>query len=246
MKNIFKKYSIEELTQTIKNIISKHCLNMEKEDIYLVFNAIYKNPNLAPNIRKSDEKTYEEILYSWVKKFYNGYKNRISKRKSNYPSTVPDKIVYTIIKARLSKLNEIQLKTINDSHRLAMSSENILGLLLEEFLSIHLKKFGWQCAWGESIKSVDFVNKNFELLQIKNRSNSENSSSSKVREGTEIKKWFRVTAQTGDTQWCILNNMINESCELSEVLFENFIKETLRTNPEALAIEENNYWLNGK
>jgi len=64
-------------------------------------------------------------------------------------------------------------------------------------LADNLIAYGWHCAWGETIRSVDFCSEDGQLLQIKNRSNSENSSSSRVREGTNIIKWFRVNALTG-------------------------------------------------
>jgi hypothetical protein len=42
-----------------------------------------------------------------------------------------------------------------DDNRLPMSAENILGLLLEEFLAEQLADYGWFCGWGEVIRHVD-------------------------------------------------------------------------------------------
>jgi hypothetical protein len=41
-----------------------------------------------------------------------------------------------------------------------MSAENILGLILEEYLANNFKDEGWHCAWGDTVNSVDFVNEN--------------------------------------------------------------------------------------
>lgn len=123
-----------------------------------------------------------------------------------------------------------------------MSAENILGLILEEYLYVNLRQFGWHCAWGETVKSVDFIHESGRLLQIKNRSNSENSSSSAVRNGTEIEKWFRIRADTGQYMWAGLNNICGTT-HLSEQEFSNFVRATISSNPDCLAIEPHNPWI---
>jgi len=122
-----------------------------------------------------------------------------------------------------------------------MSAENILGLMLEEYLSINLQKHGWHCAWGETVRSVDFVNEDGSLLQIKNRSNSENSSSSAVRDGTEIEKWYRIKADRIEYMWASLNKICGTK-HLSENDFVVFAKTTIKKNPNCLAVEKENPW----
>lgn len=93
----------------------------------------------------------------------------------------------------------------------------------------------------QSLKSVDFAHENGALLQIKNRSNSENSSSSKVRESTEIEKWYRIKADKIEYMW----NELNKICgidHLSEANFVDFVKETIQNNPYSLAVEDLNPW----
>jgi hypothetical protein len=124
-----------------------------------------------------------------------------------------------------------------------MSAENILGLILEEFLSVNLENAGWHCAWGETVKSVDFVHEDGRLLQIKNRSNSENSSSSAVRTGTTIQKWFRIKADRIEYMW----NDLNEICDLSnlsEKAFEEFVVHCVSQNHGCVAVEDDNPWQN--
>jgi hypothetical protein len=52
--------------------------------------------------------------------------------------TVADPVIEKIIGARLNNLTDEELRKISFAHRLGMSAENILGLLLEEYLSINL------------------------------------------------------------------------------------------------------------
>lgn len=97
------------------------------------------------------------------------------------------------------------------------------------------------CAWGETVKSVDFVHEDGRLLQIKNRSNSENSSSITVRHGTEIEKWFRIKADRVEYMWNELN-AICKTNHLSEESFVQFARDTIKSNPACLAIESQNPW----
>ncbi len=163
------------------------------------------------------------------------------------PGTVPDNAVNIILSTGLHchVLDQNHIQSIVYAHRLGMSAENILGLLLEEFLFTKLSPFGWAMAWGETIKSVDFCNAEGFLLQVKNRSNSENSSSSKIRSGKPIEKWFRINATNGKCQWDELNAIVgaHSGLELNEKTFQQFIKEVLEKNPEALAIEPANPWV---
>lgn len=215
------------------------------EGLKYVFHAIIKNRELVPKIGGKNDNE-ETVIKKWVEKYSEGFKNRISKRISRLPGTISDPIIDVIIgqglylKAMESQRKE-KLEKIKFAHRLSMSAENILGLLLEEYLAERLVKFGYYCAWGETIKKVDFCSAKGDLLQIKNRSNSENSSSSAVREGTTIKKWFRVNAVTGKYCWDELNKQFNTNI-FNENEFKDFTIATLKKNPKALAIEPENPW----
>lgn len=242
MRRILQSTPLADLTAIAAKVHATKGFTFDPKIIGFLISALSSNVNLAPDIKKAVSAP-EEILLVWLQKIESGYSKRISKRKSNYPGTMPDAMVSKIIKARLTRLRPMDLQRINDAHRLSMSAENILGLFLEEFLFVSLKKYGWHCAWGECIRSVDFINETGALLQIKNRSNSENSSSSKVREGTSIEKWFRVDAISGAYNWTKLNQIIGSGCNLSEELFEGFVKNTLLANPDALAVETQNAWL---
>lgn len=207
-----------------------------------VCNACCAYPDLAPSY--SVNQSPEQCVKQWVTKFIHGYNERISVRRSNMPRTIPDEAVNTILSAGLKCQPDEKINQIIYAHRVSMSAENILGLLLEEFLFCKLSPLGWAMAWGETVKSVDFCNATGGLLQVKNRSNSENSSSSRVRLGTQIVKWFRVNAMNGHYEWDNLKTIIGAPAglELSEDSFRSFIGDVLRRNPSALAIEPNNPW----
>ena len=233
---IFKLDGID-FSRSFQSLKKKYGLEYDN-CIDKILNACEINQGLCPkNVKGNDE---QECIEKWVKKYKKGYDNRISVRTSNIPGTLPDKIIDTIINTKLN-LTSKNLELIKYSHRLSMTAENILGSLLEEYLFNELKNHGWCCAWGSTIKSVDFCEKNGDLWQIKNRSNSENSSSSSVRDGTRIKKWYRVNAVTGEYKWDILNQEINVS-HLSEGNFSDFVRQTLSKNKGALAIDDESPW----
>jgi len=212
------------------------------EGIETVFRALCVSPDIAPTNVKDAKDGSMTAIEKWVVKYHKGYVGRASQRASNPPGTTADPIIDSIIGGRLTHLDEADLESIKYAHRLGMSAENILGLILEEYLADNLAESGWHCAWGETARSIDFIKNNGEMLQVKNRSNSENSSSMRVRAGTEIQKWHRVDAKTGAYQWGNLNRMCGID-SLSEDSFVRFVKDLLSDNPGAMAVEKGNTWL---
>lgn len=206
-----------------------------------ILTACYRNPGLSPSSKKVKGHDQESLVKTWLKKYNDGFNNRISQRVSNPPGTVADPIIDTIINTQLIGLTTEHLEQIKYAHRLSMSAENILGLLLEEFLSEKLANYGWHCCWGECVRHVDFCNVDGSLLQVKNRSNSENSSSSRVRINQPIEKWHRVDAKTGSYRWFYFNDKYDTD-RFSEENFIAFVQQVLTSNPNALAIEVDNPW----
>lgn len=205
-----------------------------------ILRAIVANPDLAGKATKVKNRDELELARRWLTKYWKGYDNRASKRVSRNISTVPDPAVHHIIGGRLDHLTAEQEAEIKYGHRLGMQAENALGLLLEEYLATRLEPYGWYCAWGETLKSIDFVHASGTLLQVKNRSNSENSSSASVRKGTTIVKWYRIDAQTGSTHWHQLDALVGDS--VSEEDFLEFVLRTVEANPQLIALEPDNVW----
>jgi len=240
-KKLLKSTDPEKLVADAKNLATAEGSELIWDgSVQAILKIAANDPDgLAPNIKES--KTETNVLKKWLRKYADGYNNRISKRAVNLPKTVPDPIIETIISCRLPHLKTEGLVKISFGHRLSMTAENVLGHLLEEYLANELAAFKWHCCWGETLRSVDFVNEDGRLLQVKNRSNSENSSSSRVRLGTEIEKWFRVNANNGKYLWEDLNKL-HKTLNLSEENFKEFVVKTLKANQNAMPVEPANPW----
>ncbi len=170
----------------------------------------------------------------WLEKYLNGYKNRKSVTHGNPTKTYDDSINDVIINTIRA---DIDMKTINEASKLLKRSQMAIGNLLEEFLSEELASYGWYMAWGETVKSTDLVSNQNERLQVKNRNNTENSSSSQVRNGTEIIKWHRLNAKNGTKYWSALVELTE--CEaLSEENFKRFIEQVVSRNKKVLYIPQ--------
>lgn len=168
--------------------------------------------------------------------FGNGYFNRPSNRTSNQSRTVPDPLVLRLISNRISEISEEDEKFIGIGHKLAMAAENIIGAILEEYIHNSLINFGWSACWGSCIKAVDFCSSDGKLLQVKNKSNTENSSSNKIRNSTDIVKWFRFNASNGNTKWDELNRLTTGENTMSEEDFRTFAVNLIRENPSAINV----------
>lgn len=130
----------------------------------------------------------------------------LSSRHFRYPiapQTIPDQMVSVILHEYFN-VDENDLSRISSEHALSMGAENFVGELLERYLASALEPMGWVWCSGSIVKAADFIkfdNGEWHVLQVKNRDNSENSSSSAIRIGTDIKKWFRTFSRRAETNW---------------------------------------------
>ncbi|MEH2262796.1 SinI family restriction endonuclease [Nostoc sp.] len=209
------------------------------DSVKIVLSVCCDSPTLFPEIKSWSSN--EDYITKCLKKYFGGYNNRPSKRTSKKIGTVSDKIIDTIISVRLPTLSTDGINHIKYAHRLSMSAENILGLLLEEYLAEKLSSYGWHCAWGTTMNKIDFCTEKGDLLQVKSGSGTENSSSSTVRKGTTIKKWHRFNAKNGTHCWSKLNELIGCS-DLSEEDYAIFVIKTIANNPPPFYVENSNYW----
>ncbi len=240
LKDAIQKLGDEKSLEIAKNLANGMGLDWDG-CLSFIFKIIATDPERIPGNIGSKADDEVSVIRKWMQKYQSGMASRASQRTSNPPSTVADPIIEVIVGARLTNLGTKELHKVTYAHRLGMSAENILGVMLEEYLAENLRQLGWHCAWGETVKSVDFVNEDGSLLQIKNRSNSENSSSSSVRNGTKIEKWYRIKADRIEYMWDNLNTICG-STNLSEEDFVKFVKNTLASNPQCLAVEKNSPW----
>lgn len=132
-------------------------------------------------------------------------------------------------------------------HNLFMSAENVQGSLLEEYIALKTRPYGLLWAAGNVLRAVDFCDvSGCFLLQVKNKYNTENSSSAAIRKGTAVQKWFRLGEKRVNGiimpqfQWEKLNAALNESLSpsairapltLSEDDYRQFLARVAKENP---------------
>lgn len=173
-----------------------------------------------------------------AQKYFAGY------RASDFPGlpgTVPDAMVSEVMQAAYG-YSAAECERIKLEHQHAMCAENCVGALLERYLDSVLRAYGWHWCCGDFVRAVDFLRPlpagGWELLQIKNRDNSENSSSSAIRQGTLIQKWFRTYSRTGATNWANLPASM-QGLGLSEDGFVQFVRRYLAKERQRLVAAQN-------
>ncbi|WP_071601198.1 SinI family restriction endonuclease [Dickeya zeae] len=149
------------------------------------------------------------------------------------PSTIPDEMV-SIILSSYFNVSESDVERIKTEHLLSMGAENLVGDLLERYLASVMEPRGWVWCSGAMVRAVDFIKPpssnggSWTLLQVKNRDNSENSSSSAIRLGTTIDKWHRTFSRKEGSNWSNFPD-ISLRQYLSEDGFKAFVGDYLRS-----------------
>jgi len=152
-------------------------------------------------------------------------------RAPRAPTTVPDPLVSLIVVTYFG-IDERDAERVKHEHLLSMGAEGLVGDLLERYLASELEPRGWVWCAGSIVRAVDFIRPpdtreaGWRLLQVKNRDNSENSSSSAIRAGTSIEKWFRTFSRRPGSNW---DNFPDASVRgvLSEERFFAFVTDYL-------------------
>lgn len=139
--------------------------------------------------------------------------------------------MYEFLKENKDYSDEI-IQNVIQYHYDAMGAENILGHFLEEFINENKEDDSWIWCSGSVVDKIDFIQKveneneetSWRALQIKASSNTENSSSSEVRENTEILFWCRRNATKKNSQnWGKLQEFISNE-NLNEENFLEFLR----------------------
>ncbi len=113
--------------------------------IQTILDAAINNPVQSPALKGF---SVEDVIAKWVGKYRDGLLGRISQRRSKLCRHNTDPIIDLIVGTTLPHLTEENIEKIRYGHRLAMSAENVLGLLLEEYLATELAKFSVGTAHG--------------------------------------------------------------------------------------------------
>lgn len=157
------------------------------------------------------------------------YKGRFRRELPKTPKTVADDMVGYIMQTAFGYAAEEAL-TLEVAHQRAMAAENAVGDVLERYIASVLEPKGWTWCSGTLVSAIDFVHYNvssesWDVLQIKNRDNSENSSSAGYRSGRGIPSWFRTFSRTGLTNWNAFPILSGSDKHLlSETGFKEFVR----------------------
>ncbi len=150
-------------------------------------------------------------------------------RAPSPPSTVPDEMVSFILD-KYFDVPKNELERAVELHNLSMGAENLIGDILERYIASVVEDHGWVWCSGSIVKAIDFIHKKsngeWATLQVKNRDNSENSSSSAIRNGTTIEKWFRTFSKKKGDNWENFPKIVK--VELSEAGFRKFVDSYLQ------------------
>lgn len=240
-----KKIVIEDFKKQVDLVKNE----LYKSELTQMFNyAVKNNPTLFTNIAVSNTGNLSEMCNEYIKKWISKY----SKARSN-PAIKRSLKAYGEKDPALVKRVAVNTNAKSDTldkyltgHFVYMSAENMNGEILEEYLASVLEPFGWCWCAGAIYRSVDFCylkpGKEI-LLQVKNKYNTENSSSSAIRNGTKIIKWNRLNKPRTDDldspipNWEKLCELIAVKTELSELLTEEKYLEYIENNSSTDILE---------
>lgn len=187
------------------------------------------NPEAASSMRgKSSPKPGTE---AYIRAQAANFAVARAPRAPKPPATIPDEMVSVILE-NYFKVPPGNLERAKQEHLLSMGAENLVGELLERYLASIMEPRGWIWCSGSTVKAVDLIKPPstpggvWKLLQVKNRDNSENSSSSAIRNGTDIEKWFRTFSKKTGSNWNAFPDAEIRPL-VSETGFRKFVKEYL-------------------
>lgn len=171
------------------------------ERFLLLIDFLISNPD---TVAGKDTATLQLGSAEYIKKIAAKFVTARKIRPPKSPETSQDKMVGVILE-RYFNVPTASVENAVKWHRDAMGAENIIGDLLERYIAEVLEPHGWVWCSGAIVKAADFVHRKpdgtWNLLQVKNRDNSESSSSAAIRNGTQIKHWFRTFSARAGENW---------------------------------------------
>ncbi|MBF9056100.1 SinI family restriction endonuclease [Rhodobacterales bacterium HKCCA1065] len=155
----------------------------------LLVSFLFAHPDAAPKLRGNGN--IEIGSYDYLSRLAHKFVVSRAPKAPSPPSTIPNTMVEFILQHYFDVPQE-ELDRAVTLHKLSMGAENFVGEILERYIASIVECQNWVWCSGSIVKAVDFIQLNQDgtwvALQVKNRDNSENSSSSAIRTGTEIKK----------------------------------------------------------
>lgn len=217
----------EEIART-----EMQCISPNLADRYATVVAfLVLNPEAASALRGASSPPIGSTDY--IKRQALGFYDSRKPKAPKPPETIPDEMVSVILNEYFD-IPISDLERVKKEHQLSMGAENMVGELLERYLASVLERHGWIWCSGAMVKAVDFVKPplvsggTWTMLQVKNRDNSENSSSSAIRNGTNIEKWHRTFSKRPGSNWAAFPDASMRPL-LSEGAFAAFVRQYLKS-----------------
>lgn len=250
-------YTIADDKQLTAQIITEYYTSAKASyrsfswrDLDVIFGVALKNRDRFPGINLSGVVSPRAYIERWVKNYVEAVNNPPSLRTATPKSACTDPAIRVIVQA--TQGTDVSVAEAGEkNHNLFMSAENIQGNLLEEYIASKVRPYGFLWCEGNVLRAVDFCNTDGSLfLQIKNKSNTENSSSSNIRAGTPIEKWFRLGTQIRagvrlpKFKWTDLNRIISQhrtegaalpNPAMSEDDYQVFLSRVAKANPHLIS-----------
>lgn len=245
-QQVFDK--IKKIYQSKKNQYSE----FDFTDLDIIFEIACSRPDRFPavNMQGTTLCRPEKYIERWIRSYYKAMTTHLpSKKIANPKSSCTDPAIKVIVQTTRN-LSVSEAEKSESAHNLFMSAENIQGNLLEEYIAGKVKPYGFLWCAGNVLRAIDFCNTDGTiLLQIKNKSNTENSSSSSIRDHTGIVKWYRLDTRKKGVlklpvyKWSDLNKLISKHRTLSNSLeelntseddYQNFLQKVAHQNPNLI------------
>ena len=223
----------------------------ELKQLDAIFNANMKDLTRFPNISGSfghppaSRINAEAYFERWANRYLKA--ELPSKHEGSRPKSPYDTMIYEII-SFIEARGNVGFDEIRKNHEMAMQSEILVGELLEEYIDSAISPYGWIWCKGSCMQATDFYYPGEPelFLQVKNKFNTENSSSNKVRSGTDILKWNRLVnkrvpgSDAAESNWDALYEIVftaagikpKDDVDLSEKGFKNFVERACKNNPK--------------
>ena len=218
--------NFNEIPDESKFLIYKECCQEYDacNELDNIFKIILKYTDIAPTYNLSENKsTFNDYIKRWIKSYTEACKNIPSKHEAKEKMACSDPAIKAIIQNAMSYCDDEVCK-LECYHNLFMSAENIQGELLEEFIANNIEPLGWIWCKGTTIK---------------NKYNTENSSSKKIRNGLSVKveAWYRLDRNEVYC-WDKLNEIINRynstqhTCNMTEEDYITFVSKVAAENKQ--------------
>ncbi|WP_317298266.1 SinI family restriction endonuclease [Collinsella tanakaei] len=224
-------------------------LNSETEAI------IPSIPLKEPLLDLEAEEFLKVWMGKWIAKFLVEWKSLPSDHEADPKKTVTDRALINMVMSTCHAGGLERAEEWAAHHNLYMSAENVGGNLLEEYIASKTSSYGWIWCRGKILTAIDFCNFDCtSMFQVKNKTNTENSSGKGFREACGARVWCRMRAElrngTIETYWDDLISIIKSGAApglnvpddlMSENEYLDFVKDVAERNPNIITEREGNF-----